>query len=121
MLKLPRLSAEITTIAIRCWRLARDAGAPVQRRLYAALVQFEAGVLAPVFDSLLAACEAALGRRIEAGTTIERSDDERLVLAMLDGSQASRGGVGCDAGTASVLDGAIRSTRIMLSLATASG
>jgi len=115
MLKLPLVSAEITTVAIRCWRLARDAGGPVQRRLYAALVQFEAGVLAPVFDALLAACEAALGRRIEVGTTIARSDDERLVLAMLDGSRASPG---CDAGTASILDGAIRSTRIMLSLTT---
>lgn len=115
MLKLPLVAAEITTVAIRCWRLARDAGAPVQRRLYAALVQFEAGVLAPVFDALLAACEAALGRRIEAGTTAARSADERLVLAMLDGSHVS---VGCDAGIATILDGAIRSTRIMLSLAT---
>lgn len=115
---MPLVSIEITTVAIRCWRLARDAGAPAQRRLYTALVQFEAGVLAPVFDALLAACEAALGRRIEAGTTMARSDDERLVLAMLDGSQASRGRIGCDAGTASILDGAIRSTRIMLSLAT---
>jgi len=116
---LPLVSIEITTVAIRCWRLARDAGAPVQRRLYDALARFEAGVLAPVFDALLGACEAALGRRIEAGTSIARSADERLVLAMLDGSQAARGSVGCDAGTASVLDGAIRSTRIMLSLATA--
>lgn len=112
---MPSVAADITTCAIRCWRRARDAGAPVQRRLYAALVQFEAGVLAPMFDALLAACEAALGRRIEIGTTRARSPDERLVLAMLDGSHPTHGR---DASTAAMLDGAIRSTRVMLALTT---
>lgn len=110
------VSADITTVAIRCWRRARDAGAPVQRRLYDALAQFEAGVLAPVFAGLLAACEAALGRPIEAGSAAGSSADERLVLAMLEGSRTPRSCISCDAGTASMLDCAICSARIMLSM-----
>lgn len=104
--------------AARCWRIARDEGKSAQHSLYQLLKPLELGVLAPVFDSLMSLCEAALGRHIQTGNTAAASADECLLLGLLDGSKSRRACINCEAGAASALDCAICSTRIMLALAT---
>ncbi|BAV63387.1 hypothetical protein [Sphingobium cloacae] len=104
---------EVVAAAARCWRSARDAGAPVQQRLYAMLAPRDFDMLAPVFDSLMRLCEASLGRPVAAGGPA-LSDDERLLVGLLDGSKVRTTCVECADGIASAFDCAIRSTRIML-------
>lgn len=110
------IPADIVTAAVRCWRKARDERAPVQQRLYALLSRYDRDMLAPVFASLMTLCEAALGRRFLVGGAT-RSDDEHLVLGLIDGSIARRTCVDCAPGMGSALDCAICSVRIMLALA----
>ncbi|MEH3046844.1 hypothetical protein [Sphingomonas adhaesiva] len=108
--------AELLSAAARCWRTARDGGAPVQQRLHAMLTRRGCGMLAPVFDSLMALCEAALGRRIAVGAAT-LSDDERLLIGLVDGTLPRRACIACPRAQASALDCAICSTRIMIALA----
>ncbi|QIG78560.1 hypothetical protein [Stakelama tenebrarum] len=108
-------SGALVTAAARCWRRARDGGAPVQQSLYAMLAPNDCGLLAPVFDSLMTLCEAALGRKIAVGS-IFLSQDELLLLGLLDGSRQRHACIACAEGAASALDCAICSTRIMMAL-----
>lgn len=111
------ISAGLVAGAARCWRVARDSGEPVQRCLYALLNPLDYGMLSPVFDSLMTLCEAALGRKIMVGAAARLSDDEHLLLGLLDGSRQRRACIDCAPGAASALDCAVCSTRIMLALA----
>lgn len=111
------ISAGLVAGAARCWRVARDRGEPVQRCLYALLNPLDYGMLSPVFDSLMTLSEAALGRKIVVGAAARLSDDEHLLVGLLDGSRQRRGCIDCAPGRASALDCAICSTRIMLALA----
>lgn len=107
---------DIVAAAARCWRAARDAGAPAQRRLYMLLSRQGRGMLAPAFDSLMTLYEAALGRRI-ATDRAAPSRDERLLLGLIDGSMSRLASIDCAEGPAAALDCAIRSTQIMIALA----
>ncbi|KTT68930.1 hypothetical protein, partial [Sphingomonas endophytica] len=75
-----------------------------------------AGMLAPVFDSLMTLCEAALGRRFSVGTAGRLSADERLLLDLLGGSRRCRACIVCPEERAAMLDCSLCSTRIMLAL-----
>lgn len=110
------LSAELVAAAARCWRAARDRGAPVQQRLHAMLAGYGQDMLAPVFDSLIALCEAALGRRIVVGEAAALSGDEALLVGMLDGSRWCEVARGVPDGTVAALATAVRSARVMLKL-----
>jgi len=73
----------------RHWRIARDAGDPVQPSLYRRLERFGAGLLAPVFDSVMTLFEAGFRRRFRAGSPLEIgfSRDERHLVALLEGAR----------------------------------
>lgn len=101
----------------RCWREARDKGEPVQPCLFAALRSYDCDILAPVFDSLMMLCETALGRTLRVGTHDAVSDDEALLLDLLDGARHARACFECADGLVTTLDCALCSTRIMLRLA----
>lgn len=75
----------------RNWRIARDAGDPVQPSLYRRLERFGAGLLAPVFDSVMTLFEAGFRRRFRAGSLLDTgfSRDERHLLALLEGADAN--------------------------------
>lgn len=107
---------ELVTAAARCWRAAHDRGEPVQPRLHALLSRHDCGLLAPVFDSLMTLYEAALGRPVAVGGTAGLSEDEHLLLGLMDGSRPRRACLDCPQGAASALDCAICSTRIMMTL-----
>lgn len=107
-------SAELVAAVARCWRSARDLGAPVQQRLHTMLAGRGQGMLAPVFDSLIALSEAALGRRIAVGEAAALSADEALLVGMLDGSRGCEVSDGCSAGAVSALASAVGSARVML-------
>ena len=114
----PRDAAAPTAIVIdaaRCWRQARDGGHPILPRLAHALAAHDCTMLAPVLDSLCLFYEAALGRPLTVGEAPTLSEDEHLLLGLLDGSRP-RTCLGCTDGTASTLDCALCSTRIMLAL-----
>lgn len=70
-------------------------------------------MLAPVFDSLIRLYENALGRPIVVGVSEAPSEDERLLLELLKGSRAC---TGCPRNARRLLDCALCSTRIMMSL-----
>jgi len=105
--------------AARCWRGAKDRGNPIQPSLFAALRTHGYALLAPVFDSLMTLCEAALGRALRVGAHDRVSDDEALLLDLLDGTRYARACFACGDGLVTTLDCALCSTRIMLSLARA--
>jgi hypothetical protein len=117
----PPSQATLLVTAARCWRRARDRGVSSQPRLYAMLAPLDLGLLAPAFDSFMALCEAAFGRPIRVGSAPALSQDESLMLRLIDGSQTRRACFHCDAGTGSALDCAICSMRVMLRLRDAAG
>lgn len=101
--------------AARCWREARDSGKSVQPCLAQTLDAHDCTMLAPVLDSLCLFYEAALGRPMAVGKALALSDDEHLLLGLVDGSKPRRC-LNCPKGAANALDCALCSTRIMLAL-----
>jgi hypothetical protein len=101
--------------AARCWRDARDTGELSLPSLSAMLAAHDGAMLAPVLDSLCLFYEAALGRPMAVGEALALSEDEHLLLALLDGSEPGRC-LDCPEGTASAFACALCSTRIMLAL-----
>jgi hypothetical protein len=101
--------------AARCWRNARDNERSVQPRLARTLDAHDCTMLAPVLDSLYLFYEAALGRPMAVGKALALSDDEHLLLGLVDGSKPRRC-LTCPNGAATALDCALCSTRIMLAL-----
>jgi hypothetical protein len=102
--------------AARCWRAARDGGHSVQPCLTAILRDHECEMLAPCFDSLMALAEAALGRPLHVGDGGALSEDEHLLLDLLDGTRRTRACLDCHDVIATVLDGALCSIRSMMAL-----
>jgi hypothetical protein len=108
---------DLLPLLARGWRAARDQHACTQQRLHRLLAPRGGGMLAPVFDSLMTLCEAALGRRFAVGVAGTLSADETLLLGMLDGSRRARACLDCAEGAVRALDCSLCSTRIMLALA----
>lgn len=106
--------ASILIDAARCWREARDAGHPIQPRLSRMLILHDCTILAPVLDSLIRFYEIVLGRPISTGRSIMLSEDERLLLALIDGSQHRKS----TDGMVTAFACALGSTRIMMMMAT---
>ncbi len=102
--------------ALRCRNNARDTGLEELPCLSRTLAARDCTILAPVFHSLFHFCEAALGRPLAAGGALAISEDEHLLLGLLDGSRPRRC-LACDAEAGTALDCALCSTRVMLSLA----
>lgn len=100
----------------RGWRAARDRHACTQQRLHRLLSPHGAGMLAPVFDSLMTLYEAALGRDFAVGTAAALSADERMLIDLLDGSRPQCACIDCPEGAARALHCSICSTRIMLAM-----
>ena len=111
-----RATGDLISDVMRTWRTARDEHGPVQQRLHAMLAPMGCDILAPVFDSLMTLCEAALGRPIRVGRR-HLSADETMLIGLLDGTRSRAACVDCPHATASALDCALCSTRIMLALA----
>lgn len=104
--------------AARCWRAARDSGEPIQPALARTLNAHGCTMLAPVLDSLCLFVEAALGRPMTVGAAQRLSEDEYLLLGLMDESEPSPA---CpDAkGMSRVIACAIRSARIMIAMTVA--
>lgn len=108
--------ARLLPTLARGWRAARDRHACTQQRLHRLLAPHGAGMLAPVFDSLMTLCEAALGRDFAVGTAVALSADERMLIDLLDGSRPQRACINCPEGAARALHCSLCSTRIMLAM-----
>ena len=110
-------SSAVWTIidSARNWRIARDAGDPVQPSLYRRLEQWGAGLLAPVVDSVMTLFESGFRRRFRAGNLLDAgfSRDEFLLLALLEGADTAAI-ERFDPNLASTMRVALRSARIML-------
>jgi hypothetical protein len=101
--------------AARCWREARDRGRSVQPCLFQTLDQYDCTMLAPVLDSLCLIYEAALERPMMVGDAFTLSDDEHLLLGLVDGSEP-RQCLTCAHDVRNTLASAVCSTRVMLAL-----
>jgi hypothetical protein len=99
----------------RNWRIARDAGAPVQPSLYRRLERFGAGLLAPVIDSVMTLFEAGFRRRFHAGSLLDIgfSSDENRLVALLEGANTAAFEL-FDPSLVGTMRIALRSARIML-------
>ena len=106
--------------ATRCWRKARDTGQAVQPSLYQMFVPHDCEMLAPVFDSLMSLCENALGRPVVIGSAMALSEDESMLLGLLDGSRQRCTCIDCLTEVAASLDCAITSTQILIGTPTRS-
>jgi len=100
--------------ATRCWRKARDTGQAAQPGLYQVFASHDCEMLAPVFDSLMSLCENALGRPVVVGSTMALSEDESMLLGLLDGSRQRCTCIDCLTEAAASLDCAISSTQILI-------
>ncbi|MES2056385.1 MAG: hypothetical protein V4564_10630 [Pseudomonadota bacterium] len=100
----------------RSWRIARDAGEPVQESLYKRLETLGAGLLAPVLDSLMTLFEARFGRRFQAGgpSDVAFTRDELHLLDMLEDDDAAPPAEPFQPNLAMMMRIALRSMRIML-------
>lgn len=98
----------------RCWREARDRRHPTQPRLFAKLVVHDCGILAPVLDSLMILCEAAIGRVLRTGNGPGRSQDERFLLDLLTTPEIVRNWTCAGKESAMALGWALCSTNIMM-------
>jgi hypothetical protein len=107
--------AAILIDATRCWREARDSGRPAQPCLFRTLDEHNCTMFAPVFDSLCLFYEVALGRPMTVGDAMTLSDDEHLLLGLMDRSMP-RQYLTCSQDVGATLDCALTSTRIMLAL-----
>lgn len=101
--------------AVRCWRAARDSGQPIQPALARTLDAHGCTMLAPVLDSLCLFVEAALGRPMTVGIAQRLSEDEHLLLGLMDGSEPAPACPDTE-GMARVIDCAIHSARIMIAM-----
>lgn len=113
----PRPSGSVAVFSIvveaaRRWREARDGKMAVQPYLFAILADKGCGILAPVFDSLLYFFEVALRRPLRTGVGKSLSDDENLLLDLLDGERCDHPACADAAGRS--FETALISTRIML-------
>jgi hypothetical protein len=102
--------------AARCWRIARDAGDPMQPALFVRLEAWGCGVLAPVLDGLLALFEAGFRRSFRSGRPLDAglTSDEHLLLDLLeDEDSVSRTGL-FHPDLVAAMRVALRSSRIML-------
>ena len=119
----PLVPSAMLVTAMRCWRRARDNGEPVQPSLTATLRPQVGAMLAPVFASLMALCEAALARPLKVGGDVGvgagtgLSADESMVVGLVNGSLSRRACLTCTAEAASALDCALCSTRLMVTQA----
>jgi len=107
----------IVVDAARCWREARDCRDPTQPRLFAKLTIHDCGILAPVLDSLMTLCEAALGRILRTGSGPGRSQDERLLLDLLTAPELVCKWTCVDREPLRAFGSALRSTNIMMRMA----
>lgn len=109
-------ATDILVGAARCWREARDSGRSIQPALAQRLARHDCAILAPVLDSLIRFYESALDRAIAVGDTMRLSEDEHLLIGLIDGSRSLACCIDCPDRAAGALDCALCSTRIMLAL-----
>jgi hypothetical protein len=110
------LSQAMIVDAARCWHQARERHESLQPCLSSLLTRHDCAMLTPVLDSLFLFYESGLGRSVQPGDGAALSEDEDLLLGLLDGSRVRRACIDCAEGVASALDCAICSTRIMLAM-----
>ncbi len=115
----PRL--RLLTAGARVWQHARDRGRPVQpviARLLGARALPTRGlaILAPVIDALCSSFTHALQRSIRVGTGPRLTPDEALLARLLTGARC-RDCIACSDASATMLDCALCSARIMFDLA----
>lgn len=100
----------------RSWRIARDAGDPVQPSLYRRLETLGAGLIAPVLDSVMTVFEAGFRRRFRAGDRADSAftSDERQLLELLEDGNSSSAIERFNPDLTSTMRIALRSMRIMM-------
>ncbi|MFC0204003.1 hypothetical protein [Novosphingobium soli] len=107
----------LVTAAARCWRSARDKGAPAPARLYALLSPDHWEMLVPALDSLMTLYEGALLRPVTTGTGAEPSQDEDRLARLLMGRPApDEEGIACPPGLERAFTCALQTTRVMIAL-----
>lgn len=109
--------APLISGSMRCWRQAFDARLAVQPHLSALLAVKACAVLAPVLDSLFRFYEVALRRPLTVGDADNLSEDERLLVHLIERPDHCRAAsIGCTAGAMLGLNCALCSARVMLAL-----
>ena len=102
--------------AMRCWGAARWAGQPTLVRLHARLGRHGWAQLLPAIDSLLDLSEAMLGRRLRLGRGPALSDDENMLINLLQGRPIAPIVHQCSNAVACAFCSAVRSMQILMDM-----
>ncbi|WIW88556.1 hypothetical protein K3M67_00790 [Sphingobium sp. V4] len=102
--------------AVRCWSAARRAGQPVLARLHARLGHHGWAQLLPAIDSLMALTETALGRRLATGRGPLLSEDENMLINLLQGRRIAPVVHACSDAVACAFCSAVRSVQILMDM-----
>ena len=102
--------------AMRCWGAARRAGQPVLVRLHMRLGRHGWAQLLPAIDSLLGLTEAMLGRRLRLGRGPSLSEDENMLIDLLQGRRIAPIVHMCSEAVACIFCGAVRSVQILMDM-----
>ena len=99
---------------MRCWQAARTGRVARQPCLYRTLARHRLEILAPVFDSLMTICETVMKRTLTVGVDRYPSVDETMLIDMLVDPGDARNYVSCPEERFTLLECALRSTRLMM-------
>jgi hypothetical protein len=102
--------------AVRCWSAARRAGQPVLIRLHGRLGHHGWAQLLPAIDSLLELTETMLGRRLKTGRGPALTEDENMLINLLQGRRIAPVAHACSDAVACAFCGAVRSVQILMDM-----
>ncbi|HUD95709.1 hypothetical protein [Sphingobium sp.] len=102
--------------AMRYWSAARRSGRPVLASLHARLGRHGWAQLLPAIDSLLGLTETMLGRRLRTGRVPALSEDENMLINLLQGRRTAPIIHACSDAVACAFCGAVRSVQILMDM-----
>ncbi|NWK96906.1 hypothetical protein DM806_14775 [Sphingobium lactosutens] len=102
--------------AIRCRSAARRSGQPVLASLHARLGRHGWAQLLPAIDSLLGLTETMLGRQLRTGRGPALSEDENMMINLLQGRRIAPIAHACSDAVACAFCSAVRSVQILMDM-----
>lgn len=102
--------------AVRCWGQARRLHRPTLTHLHARMGQYGCGQLLPAVDSLLDLTVTLLGRPLRLSRSATLSDDENMLINLLQGRRTTPLVHHCSDGLLCAFCCALRSAQILMDM-----
>lgn len=102
--------------AVRCWGRARRLRRPTLNHLYARMGHYGCAQLLPAIDSLLDLSITLLGRPLHLGSSPNLTDDENMLINLLQGCRDAPFAHACSEGLLCTFCCALRSVQILMDM-----